>query len=107
MHAGGQGFESPSLHHTGSSMAVTVYVIRGTASGRRYVGITNDLPRRLREHGLRSTKAGQFLGHFELMYQESLPDYKSARSREKFLKSGQGRKWLDELLPRSGPARGG
>ena len=107
MHAGGQGFESPSLHHPGPTMPVTVYVIRSTTSGRRYIGITNDLSRRLREHRSKSTKAGQLLGHFELIYRESLPDHSAAREREKFLKSGQGRKWLDSLEGRSGPARGG
>jgi hypothetical protein len=56
-------------------MVVTVYVIRGTTSGRRYIGITNDLPRRLREHGSKSTKAGQLLGDFELIYRESFCDH--------------------------------
>jgi putative endonuclease len=88
-------------------MVVTVYVIRGTTSGRRYIGITNDLPRRLREHGSKSTKAGQLLGDFELIYRESFPDHSSARKRERFLKSGQGRKWLGDLQRRSGPAGGG
>ncbi len=107
MHAGGRGFESPSLHHPSRIMAATVYVIRGTTSGRRYVGITDDLPRRLREHSSRSTKAGQLLGDFELIYRESFPDHSSARRQERFLKSGQGRKWLDDLQRRSGPAGGG
>ena len=77
-----------------------VYVLRG-ASGKRYVGITNDLPRRLREHASRNTKAGQMLGDFALIYSEEYPGYTAARHREKFLKSGQGRKWLDELESRT------
>jgi len=88
-------------------MAVTVYVIRSASNARRYVGITNDLPRRLREHRSKSTKAGQLLGRFELIYRESFPDHSSGRSREQFLKSGRGRQWLDRLENRPGPARGG
>jgi len=88
-------------------MAVTVYVIRSTANARRYVGITNDLPRRLREHRSGGTKAGHFLGDFQLIYRESLPDHSTARRRERLLKSGQGRKWLNHLEGRTGPARGG
>ncbi|MCF7853554.1 MAG: GIY-YIG nuclease family protein [Candidatus Pacebacteria bacterium] len=29
---------------------ITVYVLQDTDTGERYVGITNNLPRRLREH---------------------------------------------------------
>jgi putative endonuclease len=88
-------------------MDVTLYVIRSTSSGRRYVGITNNLARRLQEHGSRSTKAGQLLGDLEFIHRESFPDHSSARKRETFLKSGQGRKWLDDLQRRPRPARGG
>jgi len=37
------------------------------------------------------------LGDFFVLHTETFSDYKSAREREKFLKSGQGRKWLDKL----------
>lgn len=33
---------------------------------------------------------------FFLLLTEEFPDYKAARIREKFLKSGRGRKWLNE-----------
>jgi len=86
--------------------SVTVYVLRGT-SGKRYVGITNDLARRLQEHASRRTKAGQLLGAFRLIHTEEYPDHAAARQREKFLKSGQGRAWLDNLESRPRPAEGG
>jgi hypothetical protein len=38
---------------------------------------------------------------------EEFADYKSARKREKFLKSGQGREWLNEFESQSEPAKGG
>jgi hypothetical protein len=41
---------------------------------------------------------------FFVLYTEEFPDYKTAREREKFLKSGQGRKWLDEFESRTRPA---
>ena len=85
---------------------VTLYVLKGS-TGRRYIGITNDLSRRLREHGAKKTKAGQLLGKFRVVYTEEFPDHTMARKREKFLKSGQGRKWLDELESKTGPAKGG
>ncbi|MFB3883164.1 MAG: GIY-YIG nuclease family protein [Armatimonadota bacterium] len=72
-------------------MAVTLYVIKGSASGKRYVGITTDLSRRLREHSRGESKAGQLLGPFVLLHTELFPDHASARRRERFLKSGQGK----------------
>ena len=70
---------------------ISVYVLEGKASGKRYVGITNDLPRRLHEHQCNESKAGQILGQFQLIHTEQFPDYTTARTREKFLKSGKGR----------------
>ncbi|MBW1919224.1 MAG: GIY-YIG nuclease family protein [Deltaproteobacteria bacterium] len=84
---------------------ITVYVLRGTA-GKRYIGITNNLYRRLREHRLKKSKAGHLLGDFSLVHTEKFADYKIAREREKFLKSGRGRRWLDELESGSGSTSG-
>jgi len=86
---------------------ITVYVIRGRVNGKRYVGITNALDRRLDEHRSGRTKAGQILRDFDLLLTEEFPNHALARQREVFLKSGRGREWLDRLSERSGPAVGG
>ena len=88
-------------------MPVTLYVLRSRRGGKRYVGITNDLPRRLREHAARKTKAGHMVPDFCVVHTEEFADHATAREREKFLKSGQGRKWLDGIEAMSRPARGG
>ncbi|MBL7176769.1 MAG: GIY-YIG nuclease family protein [Desulfobacteraceae bacterium] len=75
---------------------VTLYVLKGKTD-KRYVGITNDLSRRLKEHRSKNTKGGQLLRDFSVLFTEEFPDYKSARKREEFLKSGKGREWLDKL----------
>jgi predicted GIY-YIG superfamily endonuclease len=74
---------------------VTAYILKGKR-GKRYVGITKKLSRRLQEHRIKATKGGEILGDFLVPRTEEFPDYKTARQREKFLKSGQGRKWLDD-----------
>jgi predicted GIY-YIG superfamily endonuclease len=84
---------------------VTLYVLRSLEQGRRYVGITKDLPRRLEEHRRRTSKGSQQLGSFELIHEEKFPSYVEARAREKFLKSGQGRRWLDERWGRGSGER--
>jgi len=88
-------------------MKVTLYVLKSCQSGgKRYIGITNDLRRRLREHRSIATKAGQVLGEFRIVHTEQFSDHASARVRERFLKSGKGRQWLDELESRTWLARG-
>jgi putative endonuclease len=85
---------------------ITVYVLKGE-TGKRYVGITRDLSRRLKEHRSKHSKGSQVIGRFSLIHTEIFDDYKEARLREKFLKSGQGREWLDSMESESEPARGG
>ena len=79
---------------------VTVYVLEGLENGKRYVGITNNLERRLCEHRRKETKGGQVLGSFRLLHNEKAADYRTARKREKFLKSGSGREWLSKTYPK-------
>ena len=85
---------------------ITVYVLRSIRSGRRYVGITNDLPRRLREHRSGNTYVRQ-IGEFEVIYTEQATTHVQARIREKYLKSGHGREWLAQTYPCPGSAAGG
>ena len=77
---------------------VTLYVLRGIKSRKRYVGITTNLTRRLTEHRQKTSKGSQLIGEFELVIAEEYPTYVAAREREKYLKSGQGRQWLDQAL---------
>ena len=83
---------------------ITLYVLKGK-TGKRYIGITNNLPRRIQEHRSRKSKGSQLLDDFFVLHKETFPDYKSARRKEKFLKSGQGLRWLDELKLESEPAK--
>jgi len=83
---------------------VILYVLKGVP-GKRYVGITKDLSRRLREHRSKKSKGSEIIGDFTLLHTEQFPAYKSARKREVFLKSGQGRKWLDAYKAESESAK--
>jgi len=78
-------------------MTCWVYVLR-SEQGRHYVGITTRLRRRIAEHNKGRTSADASRGPSELVYKESHTSHKSARAREKFLKSGLGRKWLKRAL---------
>ena len=75
------------------------YVLISKRDGIRYIGYSSIEPTlRLIEH---NSNKGKFTrGHqpWKLVFQEEYNNSSSARQREKFLKSGQGRKWLDEKL---------
>jgi len=59
---------------------VTLYVLKGE-TGKRYVGITNDLFRRIKEHRSQRSKGGQLLGDFFVLYTEIFDDYPTARAK--------------------------
>ncbi len=73
-----------------------IYVLRSQKSGYRYIGQTSNLKRRLKEHNAGLTKSIRFQLPFRLVYIEEVPYRDEARRREKFLKSGKGREWLDK-----------
>ena len=75
-----------------------VYVLKSLSDGRLYVGCTEDLQARLKAHNsgkVRSTKGRRPL---HLMYKEHFDTKQEMRKRENFLKSGQGRKFLKQLV---------
>ena len=78
-----------------------VYVLRNP-DGKLYIGQTRDLSFRLRQHNdpnhtlTRTTK--RFRGPWKIAYSETLPSRLEALTREKALKSGQGRAWLKAQL---------
>lgn len=76
-------------------MTFEVYVLKSLADGIRYTGSGEDANERLRRHNkgdYRFTK-----GHrpWVIIYSEKYNTRSEAIKRERFLKSGSGRKWLD------------
>jgi putative endonuclease len=56
--------------------------------------------KRLHEHLNGSNQWTRQNGPFEVIYEEQYTSKTEALQREKFLKSGQGRQWLDKTIPR-------
>lgn len=81
----------------------TVYVLRSLKTGYRYIGQTTDLARRLTEHNLGMTKSIKFQLPFILEHSEEFTTRIEVVRREKFLKSGQGRQWLNENVGTKSP----
>ena len=77
-----------------------VYVLKSLKNGKRYIGCTSKEPKnRLTEHNSGSNKWTRTNKPFELIYKELYNNKTIALKREKFLKSGQGRKLLDLIIP--------
>ena len=77
----------------------TIYVLKSSRNGKRYVGWTSKTAEeRLKEHLLGSNKWTKQNGPFELVYQEDWKDKTSVIKRERYLKGGHGRAWLDQKL---------
>jgi len=77
----------------------TVYVLRSTKNCKKYVGFTSKTAKqRLFEHNNRCNKWTRDNKPFILLYEEHYQTKKEAQLRERFLKSGQGRKFLNSTL---------
>ncbi len=72
-----------------------VYILTNPTKTVLYVGVTNDLARRLYEHSSRRGDANKFTGRYQtdlLVYFEICPDATQAIAREKQLKGWTRRK---------------
>ncbi|MDQ1283916.1 MAG: putative endonuclease [Patescibacteria group bacterium] len=76
-----------------------VYILRSLKNKKKYTGQTSkDVFKRLSEHNRNCNKWTKENGPFKLIHFEEYPSRTEAIKRERFLKSGQGRKWLDENI---------
>jgi putative endonuclease len=77
----------------------TVYVLKSIRHGKRYVGLTErEVETRINEHNSGVTPWTRENGPFELVYSEIYENHDFARRRERYFKSGKGRRALDNLL---------
>ena len=74
------------------------YILKSKKDGKIYTGYTKDLRKRLTQHneGLSTYTKGR--GPFVLIYYEGCLLENEARSREKYLKSGMGKRYLKNRL---------
>jgi putative endonuclease len=75
-----------------------VYVLRSERDSGFYIGFSSDLKRRLAEHKRGASIATKSRGHWKLIYYEAYTEREDAEGRERFLKSGAGRRFLRTQL---------
>ncbi len=75
-----------------------VYVIYSISRGTRYVGSAEDVVQRVSEHNAGRCRYTSGRRPWELIYTEEYSARSDAMRRERFLKSGQGREFLRQIL---------
>jgi putative endonuclease len=74
------------------------YLLKSKKDGRMYTGITNNLRKRLWEHNNGVSIYTKGRDPFILIYYEACLLKEKARSRELYLKSGMGKRYLKNRL---------
>ena len=75
-----------------------LYVIKSEQNGDLYVGITQNVETRLNDHQNGKNRYTKGLRPWNLVLVEEFEDWKEARKKEKYYKSGYGKEKLKELL---------
>lgn len=77
-----------------------VYIIQSIKSKRFYTGSTGDLRKRFNEHNQGKSQYTKTRGKYTLIYYEACLNERDARTREKYLKTGMGKRYLTNRLKR-------
>lgn len=80
-------------------MKFFVYILIND-SGRHYIGMCSNFENRLHEHNSGKTKSTKGYRPWKLLFKEEYSTRIEARAREKYLKSGVGREYINKW-PRS------
>jgi len=78
-------------------MKYQVYVLKSLKDNTIYIGMTNDLRRRISQHNCGKNRSTKHKLPLELIYQESADSRLGARKKELYLKSGCGREFIKSL----------
>jgi putative endonuclease len=79
-----------------------LYLLLNEAKTRTYVGVTEDLNKRLVKHNAGRIKSSSPYRPYKIIYTESYETLTEDRRKEKFYKSITGRRKLKEILKESG-----
>lgn len=76
------------------------YILKSNKDNKLYTGYTNDLRKHFNQHNLNKVRSTKNRGSFELIYYEACLNEQDARSREKYLKTAMGKRYLKNRLKR-------
>lgn len=79
-----------------------VYVLKSLQHGKIYIGMTGDLRKRVEQHNSGDSTFTKKYKPFKLIYYEASESVHDTRAREKYLKSGIGRRYIQNRTKRDG-----
>jgi putative endonuclease len=74
------------------------YILKSRIKNYIYVGLTNNLQRRVNQHNSGKEKTTSPYKPFDLIHFESFNTRTEARAQEKYFKSGCGKEWIKNNL---------
>jgi putative endonuclease len=74
------------------------YVLKSDLDGKLYIGCTEDLKKRFKEHNLGKVDATKYRLPLQLIYYEACLKEENAFKREKYFKTGYGRRFLKSRI---------
>jgi len=74
------------------------YILKSKKDNKLYIGYTNNLKQRFDEHNSKKVKSTKNRTPFKLIYYEACLDKEKAIKREKYFKTGFGRRFLKERI---------
>ena len=74
------------------------YVLKSKRDDKYYIGFTRDLKNRFKEHGDGGVKSTKDRRPLELIYYEACLSKEKALKREKYFKTGFGRRFLKDRI---------
>ena len=77
---------------------VTIYVLESMVAKKLYVGMTEDLKNRLKEHNAGRSKFTSAYKPWRVIYTEHALNFTEGRIREKYLKTSAGKKFIQKQL---------
>ena len=76
------------------------YVLKSKKTSLLYTGVTKDLRKRFLQHNLGQSTYTKGRGPFTIVYYEASLNEEDAQAREKYLKSGMGKRYIKNRLKR-------
>ncbi len=76
------------------------YIIQSNKDNKWYTGFTGNLKKRFKDHNNGKVLSTKNRRSFTLIYYEACLDEQDGRAREKYLKSGLGKRYLNNRLKR-------
>jgi predicted GIY-YIG superfamily endonuclease len=87
-------------------LMVTVYVLLSIKDQATYVGMALNVLNRLKEHNSGKNRYTKAHIPWKIIFTEQFPDWETARTKEKYLKSTAGKNWLKKYFDNHGGITG-